>query len=192
MRLTTAIKRCVKCEELSANRTNVVIGEGPVPCSLVFLGEAPGQKEDETGIPFCGKSGSRLEVSARRYGLERRKDYHILNVLKCRPPENRDPTNRELANCRPFLDKQIKVVKPKVVVAFGRFAQAYVLNEPFTKVRVLVNMGLVVQHKEYLAVLSCHPAYTSYNENVFKAFQGHIKLAIDLSRGKEPGIHRVL
>lgn len=184
MKLTTAIKNCKKCEELSRCRTHVVIGQGPIPCPLVFLGEAPGKNEDETGIPFCGISGQRLEFAAQRWGLTRNKDYHILNTLKCRPPENRDPTQEELDNCRPFLDQQLKVIQPKVIVAFGRFAQAYVLEESFTKVQVLNNMGRVIKRDAYSAVLTCHPAYTRYNEMVFEAFQQHIRTARNLLKRK--------
>jgi len=185
MRLTTAIRKCTKCTELASTRTNVVIGDGPIPCDMVFLGEAPGRNEDETGVAFCGVSGNRLEVSAQRYRLVRGKDYHILNTLKCRPPENRDPTADELTNCKPFLLRQLKVVKPKVVVAFGRFAQAFVLNVPFSKVRVLANMGVIVRRPDFHAILSCHPAYTRYNDEVFQAFQGHIGLAKEIANGKD-------
>lgn len=185
MKLHLAIKQCRKCKELG-NRINAVPGDGPVPCSIVFLGEAPGRTEDETGRPFCGYSGNVLEAAAFKAGLHRGKDYHILNVLKCRTPENRNPLPEELENCRPFLEQQLKVVQPKVVVAFGRFAQGFVLKKSAGRIRVLQSMGDIVQHPDYYAVLSCHPAYVSHNRQVLPALQRHVRMAKQIANGKVP------
>lgn len=186
MKLTTRIKQCTLCEELAENRNNVVIGEGPIPSPLVFLGEAPGRKEDETGIPFCGMAGNILETTAFRYGLKRKEHYHILNVLKCRPPENRDPRIEEFNNCKPFLDHQLKVVKPRVIVALGRYAQAYVLKVPPTKIAVLERMGCIIKSPNWYTILSCHPAYVARNQKVLPAFRKHIRMARDIAKGKAP------
>ncbi len=186
MRLTTRIKNCEKCKELAKGRLNVVIGEGPVPCSLVFLGEAPGRKEDETGIPFCGMAGDILATTTHRYGLKRKVDYHTLNVLKCRPPENRGPRQEEYQNCKPFLEKQIAAVKPKVIVAFGRYAQAFVLNESPTRIPVLRNMGRIIKCTNYYAILSCHPSYVVRNPKVLDAFRTHIRKAKAITEGRIP------
>lgn len=186
MKLTTRIRQCTKCDELVESRNNVVIGEGPIPCPLVFLGEAPGRKEDETGNPFCGMAGNILETTAYRYGLKRHVDYHILNVLKCRPPENRDPLIEEFNNCIPFLNHQLEVVKPRVIVALGRYAQAYVLKTPPTKITVLARMGCVIKSSNWYTILSCHPAYVARNQNVLPAFRKHIRLARDIANGRTP------
>ena len=186
MKLTTQIRRCKKCKELAENRTNVVIGEGPIPCRIVFLGEAPGRKEDQTGIPFWGMAGDVLTTFAFKYKLKRYEDYHILNVLKCRPPENRDPHLTEYENCVPFLEKQLSAVKPKVVVAFGRYAQAYILGKSPNKISVLSNMGTVVKHPDFYAILSCHPVYVARNRNVIPAFRSHLRKAKKIAEGWTP------
>jgi len=188
MKLTTHIKRCKKCKELVENRTQVVIGEGPIPCSILFLGEAPGKREDAKGTPFCGVSGDMLEAAAFKAGLKRKQHYHILNILKCRPPENRDPTKCEIENCRPFLLKQIDAVKPKVIMAFGRYAQSFVLGVPPSDIRVLRNAGKVVQLTNAHAVLSYHPAYVLRNRgnDIAKAFDKHFLLARKIVKGKVP------
>jgi uracil-DNA glycosylase family 4 len=188
MKLTTRIKRCKKCSELAENRTQVVIGEGPIPCALLFLGEAPGHREDISGSPFCGVSGDMLEAAAFKAGLKRHKDYHILNILKCRPPENRDPTKAEIENCRPFLLKQLEVVSPKVIIAFGRYAQSFILGTPPSDIRVLRNAGKIVKLKNSHAVLSYHPAYVLRNRgnDIAKAFYKHFALAKRMTKGKVP------
>ena len=179
MKLTTAIQKCELCPDLVKNRTHVVIGEGPIPCDLLFIGEAPGKKEDETGKPFCGLSGDILEASAFKAGFVRHMHYHIVNVLKCRPPENRDPLPIEIENCRPFLHNQIAVVKPKVIMAFGRFAQAFLLDIKSEDVRVLANAGKILKLTGYQVILSYHPAYVARHRGteIAKAFDQHFRQA---------------
>lgn len=186
MKLTTRIRKCVKCAELAKTRNSVVIGDGPIPCDIVFLGEAPGRKEDESGIPFWGMSGDVLTTFAFKYKLNRGVDYHILNVLKCRPPGNRDPHLQEYKNCLPFLEKQLAAVKPKVVVAFGRYAQAFVLDESPQRIGVLANMGRIIKRPNFYAVLSCHPAYVARNPKVIDAFRSHIRIAKGITTGRIP------
>ena len=186
MKLTTQIRSCKKCKELAETRQNVVIGDGPIPCPIVFLGEAPGRKEDETGIPFWGMAGDVLTTFAFKYKLNRSVDYHFLNVLKCRPPENRAPHLSEYANCTPFLNQQLKVVKPKVVVALGRYAQAYILGKSPHKISVLRNMGTIVKCTNFYAILSCHPTYVARNPNVINAFKGHLRKAKNIAEGWTP------
>ena len=188
MKLTTKIKRCKKCTELAQSRRQVVIGDGPIPCPIVFLGEAPGRRENETGIPFYGVAGDILEASAFKAQLQRGKHYHILNVLKCRPPENRDPTICEMKNCIPFLIAQLEVVKPKVIVAFGRYAQAFILGESPNNISVLKNMGRIINNPKFYAILSCHPAYIGRNRGgeLEKAFKQHIHTAARIAKGAKP------
>jgi DNA polymerase len=133
-------------------------------------------------------AGDILEASAYKASLQREKHYHILNVLKCRPPENRDPTVCEIQNCRSFLINQLEVVKPKVIVAFGRYAQAFVLGISPNNISVLKNMGKVIKTPKFYAILSCHPAYIGRNRGgeLEKAFKNHIRVAVRISKGAKP------
>lgn len=180
------IRECTLCPDLVKNRTQPVIGSGPIPCNIVFLGEAPGQREDETGIPFSGTTGMVLDAAARRVGLHRKDDYHILNVLKCRPPQNINPTAAQMNNCVPFLRAQLAAIKPRVVVAFGKFAQAFALGVPPSRIGVVRNMGKVLETPEYYAVMSCHPRFTSRGPEILGAFQFHLDLAKRIAKGAKP------
>ena len=176
--LIKQIKSCTRCE-MSSTRKNPVIGDGPVPCNVLFLGEAPGNKEDETGVAFTGPSGDVLEAAAFKAGLGVRGFYHVLNMLKCQP-KGRPATLEEFRNCEPYLVQQIKKVDPKVIVAFGKHAQAYVLGIPVSKVHVLNNAGrMVPMLKGRYAILSYHPAYVLRSGQVAiqKAFEKHLRLA---------------
>lgn len=186
MKLIDQILECNRCPELVANRKKIVVGEGPVPCPILFLGEAPGREEDVTGIPFNGRAGDILNSCAFQVGLRRGFDFHILNTLKCRPPENRDPKPHELENCRPFLEKQLNAVKPKVILAMGRYAMAFVLHAVPAQTPVLKNTGRVVEYAEGIyAVLTYHPAFLSRNQHpeIRAAFIKHLTLIKKISQG---------
>lgn len=107
--------------ELAKTATHCVPGEGNPDADILFIGEAPGRDEDRTGRPFVGRSGQLLRANIRRVGYKE-EDVFIGNVVKHRPPENRDPTPEEIAHCAPFLDEQIKIIEPKVIVTVGRFS----------------------------------------------------------------------
>lgn len=197
MKLVDQILSCTLCPELVANRKNIVVGEGPIPCGIVFLGEAPGREEDATGIPFNGRSGDILNSCAYQAGLKRGVDFHILNILKCRPLENRDPTISEQQNCQPFLEKQLTVVKPKVIMAMGKYAMAFVLHDSPSQVKVMKNVGRVVRYNDAIvAVLTYHPAFLSRNQHpeIRNAFIKHLRLVGEISAGKvnEDEMHRML
>jgi DNA polymerase len=113
---------CRACE-LSQGRTRVVPGEGPEHAEVMFIGEAPGFNEDKQGRPFVGAAGQFLESLLAEAGLQRSQVY-IGNVVKCRPPNNRDPLPTEIAACKPWLDQQIALIRPKVIVTLGRFSMA--------------------------------------------------------------------
>ncbi len=121
------IARCQRCE-LAKSRTNTVPGEGPEDAEIMFIGEAPGFYEDQQGRPFVGAAGRFLEELLSKIGLKR-EDVYICNVLKCRPPGNRDPLASELEACRPFLERQIEIIKPKLIVTLGRFALTHFFPE---------------------------------------------------------------
>jgi uracil-DNA glycosylase len=111
---------CTRCP-LAKTRTNVVFGSGNADADLMFVGEAPGQHEDLQGLPFVGRAGKLLDQLLEEIGLARR-DVFIANVLKCRPPGNRDPAQEEIDACKPFLHRQIELIEPRVICTLGNFA----------------------------------------------------------------------
>ncbi len=116
------VKGCYKCE-IARSRCQVVPGEGAENAEIMFIGEAPGWHEDQQGRPFVGPAGQFLDRLLDSIGLKRSQVY-IANVIKCRPPDNRDPLPTEIQNCRPWLDKQIEIIKPKMIVTLGRYSMA--------------------------------------------------------------------
>ena len=120
--IAAEVRACEKCG-LCRTRTNAVPGEGPPDAAIMFVGEGPGQREDEQGRPFVGAAGQFLEELLASINLTRQQVY-IANVVKCRPPGNRDPLPDELSACAPYLDRQIEIIRPKVIVTLGRFSMA--------------------------------------------------------------------
>jgi len=114
-------RRCTRCAGLAASRTTVVFGAGNADAELMFVGEAPGANEDLQGLPFVGAAGKLLEQLLGEIGLSRAEVF-IANVLKCRPPGNRDPQPGEIENCRPYLLRQIELIAPRVICTLGNFA----------------------------------------------------------------------
>ena len=135
--LKEEVYKCKKCP-LHLKKTNYVFGSGNPYAKVMFVGEAPGADEDREGLPFVGRAGKLLTQLLKEVGLDREKDVYIANVLKCRPPGNRDPLPAEIRACSPYLVKQIKIIKPRLLVALGRFA-AYFLSGrdkvPLSKLR---------------------------------------------------------
>lgn len=153
---------CTLCKELSENRTNVVFGVGnPGKAKVVIIGEAPGKMEDLKNEPFVGKSGQILTELLKEIGLSR-DDVYITNTILCRPPNNRDPNREELANCKPRLDEQLKVLNPKVVITLGNFATKYMLE---TKQGITAIHGKVFEKDNMKIVPMFHPAVLLYNGN---------------------------
>ncbi|MEE8336596.1 MAG: uracil-DNA glycosylase [Dehalococcoidia bacterium] len=122
MELYEEIADCPNCE-LARRRTQTVPGSGPASAEIMLIGEAPGAREDEQGVPFIGPAGRFLDELLASVGLSRETVY-IANVVKCRPPDNRDPQPAEIAACQPFLDRQIAIIDPKLIVTLGRFSMA--------------------------------------------------------------------
>ncbi|HIJ50001.1 MAG TPA: uracil-DNA glycosylase [Nitrospinae bacterium] len=147
---------CTRCK-LSQGRKNIVFGSGNPQADLVFVGEGPGADEDEQGLPFVGRAGKKLtEIIEKGMNLDREKDTYICNIVKCRPPGNRDPEKEEIIACNPFLVEQLKAIKPKVVVALGKPAASTLLgrNVPITKER-----GTWHEYEGFKLMLTLHPAY---------------------------------
>lgn len=130
---------CLKCDKcgLCKTRTNVVFSDGIPNSRLMLIGEAPGYWEDQKGLPFVGKAGQLLDKIFASVGLSRKEHVYICNTIKCRPPDNRDPLPEEKAACREYLDAQIEILKPKIILICGRVALSSMLEttQGITKVR---------------------------------------------------------
>ena len=132
-RLCEEIIACQDCE-LAKYRTKVVPGEGAEDADLLFIGEAPGWHEDQQGRPFVGPAGQFLDQLLASIGL-RREEVYIANVIKCRPPQNRDPLPAEIQSCRKWLDRQIEIIQPQMIITLGRYSLArYFPNESISKI----------------------------------------------------------
>jgi len=125
--VATEVIVCTKCP-LWKTRKNAVPGEGNPESLVMFIGEAPGQSEDIEGKPFVGAAGKFLETLLSEIGLSR-SDVFICNIVKCRPPRNREPMPNEIQACTPYLDKQIKIIKPKIIVTLGNYSTAYIFSK---------------------------------------------------------------
>ena len=122
-----ALRSCKKCR-LSRTRTNVVPGEGDSNAEIMFIGQCPGFHEDQQGLPFVGRAGQLLDELLDSIDLKREKVF-ITNIVKCRPPENRDPMVDEVRACSPYLERQIKSVNPKLIITLGRFASEFFISD---------------------------------------------------------------
>jgi uracil-DNA glycosylase len=128
-------RACVRCAELAATRRTVVFGSGNADAKLMFVGEAPGASEDEQGVPFVGQAGRLLDTLLGEIGLTR-KDVFVANVLKCRPPANRDPQPAEIDNCKGYLYRQVELIQPVVICTLGNFATKLLRGDPTGITRV--------------------------------------------------------
>jgi uracil-DNA glycosylase family 4 len=120
---------CQRCPQLAATRNTVVFGSGNADADLMFVGEAPGAREDERGLPFVGQAGRLLDTLLEEIGLTRA-DVFVVNVLKCRPPANRDPLPQEIDNCQDYLFRQLELIEPKVVCSLGNFSTKLLRGDP--------------------------------------------------------------
>ena len=149
---------CTKCP-LAEKRTFVVFGEGNPDADLMFIGEGPGGDEDKQGRPFVGRAGKLLDSMMQQAGIQRR-DVYITNVVKCRPPGNRDPLPEEVEACRPYLKGQIELIEPKVIVALGRFAAHSLAG---TETPILKMRGRMFLFHDVKVMPTLHPAYILRN-----------------------------
>ncbi|MGC8953641.1 type-4 uracil-DNA glycosylase [Desulfurococcus amylolyticus] len=164
--LVNSILNCKRCR-LSQYRRNPVPGEGNVNAGVMFIGEAPGEKEDETGRPFVGAAGKLLTELIESTGFKRG-DVYITNIVKCRPPGNRDPEDDEIESCLPYLLKQIELIKPRLIVALGRHAARTLFRLGGLK---WVNMSMmhgrpynaVINGLQVVIIPTFHPAAALYN-----------------------------
>lgn len=155
------IAACRDCEELANTRTQTVPGEGPENAQLVFIGEAPGFHEDQQGRPFVGQAGQFLEQLLNSIGM-RRSDVYICNVIKCRPPGNRDPLPTEIKNCQKWLDQQLELLSPKIVVTLGRYSLAkFFPGETISKIH-----GKARRQGNVLYFAMYHPAAALHQQSL--------------------------
>lgn len=158
--LQTACSHCDLCA-LHETRTHLVFGAGNPHADLVFIGEGPGEQEDKQGIPFVGRAGKLLDTMLEILYLDRN-DIYITNIVKCRPPKNRDPLNIERAACRSWLDQQLQIIQPKIVVCLGRIAATALIREDF-KITREHGKWFDIDGAKYMALY--HPAALLRDQN---------------------------
>jgi uracil-DNA glycosylase len=153
--LSEKYKDCKNCQ-LYETRNSIVFGEGNPNSDLMIIGEAPGSNEDLNGVPFCGRAGDLLTKMLLAINIDR-KDVYITNIIKCRPPQNRNPLADEIKNCSAILKKQIEIIKPKYILTLGNFAAQFILNQP--KIGISKLRGTVHTINDYKVIPSYHPAF---------------------------------
>ena len=153
--LATAVAACHQCRLCEA-RKQAVLGVGDRAADWLFVGEGPGAEEDQRGEPFVGQAGKLLDNMLAAIGLKRGEDVYIANAVKCRPPENRTPAPEEAAACRPYLQRQIELLQPKLIVALGRPAAQTLLQ---AEVKIAAARGKLHDHHGIPLVVTYHPAY---------------------------------
>jgi DNA polymerase len=159
------IALCHKCE-IAKLRTKVVPGEGAENADIIFIGEAPGWHEDQQGRPFVGQAGQFLDRLLASINLNRQQVY-IANVIKCRPPDNRDPLPTEIQNCRQWLDSQIAIIKPKMIVTLGRYSMAmYFPGKSISKIH-----GTAVKSDNVIYYAMYHPAAALHQQSLRQAIE---------------------
>ena len=175
------VTACERCPELCESRSRIVNGVGPTDVNLVFIGEAPGANEDEQGEPFVGRSGTVLDDALREAGLSRG-DVRITNCVRCRPPENRNPTTGELANCQGYLATELDRVDPELVVTLGKVPSEHLLDR---SVAVTKEAGGLfdarVGDRSYRLLVSVHPAATLYDRSQADVFEETVAKAADIA-----------
>ena len=159
--LRSSCLACTRCE-LCKTRTNVVFGQGVEDAEVLFVGEGPGQNEDEQGLPFVGRSGQLLDKYLFAIDLDRTKNCYIANIVKCRPPQNRDPLPEEQEACSAWLDSQIALMHPKIIVCVGRISAQRYISKDF---RVTKEHGLFYNRDGILYMGTFHPAALLRNPN---------------------------
>ncbi|MCP3709356.1 uracil-DNA glycosylase [Paraburkholderia sp. CNPSo 3274] len=153
--LAECVASCTRCR-LCEKRTNTVFGVGDREADWMLIGEAPGENEDRQGEPFVGQAGKLLDNMLRALSLARGENVYIANVIKCRPPGNRNPEPDEVARCEPYLQRQVALVKPKIIVALGRFAAQSLLK---TDDSIASLRGRVHEYEGVPVIVTYHPAY---------------------------------
>ncbi|MCD6134759.1 MAG: uracil-DNA glycosylase [Candidatus Omnitrophica bacterium] len=179
--LKEEVKKCRKCA-LASIRHNVVVGEGNEKAKVMFIGEAPGFNEDQKGVPFCGEAGKVLDRLLAVAGLKRG-DIYITNILKCRPPHNRDPKKEEIEACRPFLERQLEIIKPEIICTLGNYATSFILTR-FSLASQIKGIsqihGKIFEYSDIFSKIKIiplyHPAVATYNRNMEPVLRKDIEI----------------
>jgi uracil-DNA glycosylase family 4 len=169
--LLVQARSCTRCPELAATRKTVVFGAGNADAELMFVGEAPGANEDEQGIPFVGRAGKLLEKLLEEIGLSR-SEVFIANVLRCRPPGNRDPQPIEIANCEEYLRRQVELIEPSVICTLGNFSTKLLRDDPTGITRLHGQPEiLVLGHRAVRLYPIYHPAAALYTPRMLETLR---------------------
>ncbi len=164
------VLHCQRCD-LKLARKNVVVGTGTLEAKILFIGEAPGRSEDLKGQPFVGSAGRILNTLLEQNGMNR-EDIYITNVVKCRPPENRVPKQYERDACHPYLQKQLDVIKPKLIVLLGKTASETMLGR---RVEMGSEHGTIVEREGLRFMVTYHPASVIYNRKLLQTLEEDFK-----------------
>jgi len=164
-KIATEVVGCSLCK-LSRSRKNAVPGDGQTSAKIIFIGEAPGKNEDEKGRPFIGVAGRILDEALQKAGIERSQVF-ITNIVKCRPPGNRIPEDDECSACRPYLDRQISLIAPRIICILGATAYSSILGGK----SITQNRGKIIKRKGQKYLITIHPAAAIYNKNLRHALE---------------------
>jgi uracil-DNA glycosylase len=179
-KIATDVRGCPLCK-LARTRKNAVPGEGQISAKIMFIGEAPGRSEDEKGEPFVGAAGRILDNLLKKAGIERSQVF-ITNIVKCRPPNNRVPEEDELIACRPYLDRQIALIKPKVICILGRTAYSSILGGS----SITASRGKIIERSGQKYFSTFHPAAVIYNKSLRSTLEADLKrLAAEINKKEE-------
>jgi DNA polymerase len=179
-KIAAEVRGCPLCK-LARTRKNAVPGEGQLSTKIMFIGEAPGHSEDKEGRPFVGAAGRILDDLLKKAGIERSQVF-ITNMVKCRPPNNRVPKEDELTACRPYLDRQIALIKPKVICILGRTAYSSLLGGS----SITASRGKIVERAGQKYFLTFHPAAVIYNKGLLSALEADLKkLVVEINKEEE-------
>jgi len=173
--ISDQIMFCTKCV-LHKCRINAVPGIGNINSDVMLIGEAPGQYEDELGLPFVGRAGKILSNALNYNGIQRSSVY-ITNIVKCRPPHNRLPTKSEINECKQYLIREIDLINPKIICIMGNTAYSAILGGK----QITKNRGKLVKHKHKYYFLTIHPAAIIYNKKLFDVLKYDIKTVLHLA-----------
>jgi DNA polymerase len=183
--LSTSLHNCQRCKLAKLGRTQVVFGTGNPAASIMFVGEAPGFNEDQKGEPFVGAAGKLLDKLLESAGLSRSQVY-IANVIKCRPPNNRDPEPDEVDTCKPFLLQQIELINPKLVCTLGNWATQTILEK---KVGITKVKGQAIKLERFVVFPLLHPAAALHQGNLLETLKEDFKkLKAYLDRMDAPAV----
>ena len=178
------VTACERCPELCASRSRIVNGVGPADADLLFVGEGPGANEDEQGEPFVGRSGDVLDEALRDAGLDRG-DVRITTCVRCRPPDNRDPHKQELANCRGYLETEIELVDPELVVTLGKVPAEHLLERDVAVTGEAGDVADMTVDGGPQPVMVCvHPAATLYDPSQKETFTSTLEKAAEFTDGE--------